>query len=110
MPPTDFCNYVSIDVRARTKRLSLLAGTMAMTTFRFLRAGALSLAGAAARGEPRCVRCRRPLSRFLLTSARFARLRYRRDRATTEDFRRRCVVTIDEHGSEDRVKDVSSEA
>jgi hypothetical protein len=48
--------------------LSFLAGTVASTTFLFLRVCALSLAEAVTRGEPRCVHPRRPRRRFLLVS------------------------------------------
>ena len=37
MSPTDFCNYV-YDVRATKPGLSILAGTEALTSFRFFRA------------------------------------------------------------------------
>lgn len=91
-------------------RLPFLAGTMASTTFRFLRAGALSLAGAAARGEP----CIRPVSTTPLPVPPPCEGLPDSDTAKAapppNELPRRCVVTIDAHGSEDRVKDASSGA
>jgi hypothetical protein len=91
-------------------RLSFLAGTVASTTFRFLRAGALSLAGAAARGEP----CIRPVSTTPLpvtpACVGFPDLDTAATAPPPNAFRRRCVVTIDAHESEDRVKDASAGA
>ena len=62
-----------------------------------------------ARGEPHSVRFADPgagSSRL----PEFAQPRYLRERPTTAELPRRCIVRIDEHGSKDRVKDASRSA
>jgi hypothetical protein len=97
------------DVRATKPYGSrFLAGTMASTTFLFF--------------------CTTPLiaeqwhtaSRATSTSAdpgagssrlpEFTQPRCRKERPTTSEFPRRCIVRIDEHGSKDRAKDASRSA
>jgi hypothetical protein len=60
-------------------------------------------------GEPRSVRFADPgagSSRL----PEFAQPRCLRERPTTAEFPRRCIVRIDEHGSKDRAKDASRSA
>lgn len=104
MPPTDFCNYVT-STCGHEPELPLLAGTMASTTFRFSPDSALSLAEAAV--ERRAAL--RPVSTTPLpvppTCVGLPDLDIARTAPPPNELPRRCVVTIDAHGSEDREKD-----
>jgi hypothetical protein len=88
--------------------LTTLAGTGTLMPFLFFTCHALSLAEAVTSGEPRNVRSFRPRCRFLLASTRFARPRYRFERATSASCPDGVLVAINVHGSEDQVKDASS--
>jgi hypothetical protein len=76
--------------------------------FLFFTCHALSLAEAVTGGESRIVRSPRPRCRFFLASAKFARPRYRFERATSASCPDEVAVAIDVHGSEDQVKDACS--
>lgn len=95
MLPADFCNCTT-DVRTKDPSSRFLAGTMAMTTFLFLRIthDPLELPpGAVTRGEPRM----RPDTRDPVAGSsclrRFARPRYQDRRATLtpDGFHRRTM-------------------
>jgi hypothetical protein len=88
--------------------LTTLAGTGTLMPFLFFTCHALSLAEAVTGGEPRIVRSPRPRCRFLLAFTRFARPRYRFERATSASCPDGVAVAIDVHGSEDQVTDASS--
>jgi len=135
MLPADFCNC-TYDVRAENPSSRFLAGTMAMTTFLFLRIThdprelLSQTSEAVTRGEPRM----RPIDRDPGAGSsclrRFSRPRYLDRRATlillvpaacaagfgpqlSPQVPRLApwemsLVTIDVHGSLDRAKDVSS--
>lgn len=103
-PPTDFCNqrFVS-DVRATQPGPLILAGTETAISFLFLRAEPPRERRRAASRAP-SIRANLGVGSSRLPE--FARPRCRLERATSSDFRRASVVTIDVHGSVDRVKDV----
>jgi len=97
------------DVRA-TKPFGsrFLAGTMASTTFLFLRTTPLiaeqwcaASRATSASADPGAGSSRLP---------RFAQPRCLQRRPTTAELPRRCIVRINEHGSKDRVKDASRSA
>jgi len=108
MPPDDFCNCF-YDVRA-TKPMfgsQFLAGTETSISFLFLRttppiAGQWHAASRATSASPTPVLVR-PVTRF-------AQPRCLRERPTTAELPRRCIVRINVHGSKDRVKDASRSA
>jgi hypothetical protein len=68
---------------------------------------ALSLAEAVTSGELRIIRSPRPRCRFFLAFTKFARPRYRFERATSADCSDGVAVAIDVHRSEDQAKDAS---
>jgi hypothetical protein len=82
-----------------------LAGTVASTTFLFLRTTPLiaeqwraASRATSASADPGAGSSRLP---------EFAQPRCLQRRPTTAELPRRCIVRIDEHGSKDRVKDAS---
>src|SRR5690606_6651473 len=87
----------------------VLAGTEAATSFLFLRVSAAFLAEAVTRGEPRDVHSNDPFAGSSC-SRRFARHRYRSERATPRRVSPSEIVTTDVHGPLDRVKDASPSA
>jgi len=85
-----------------------LAGTVASTTFLFLRTTPLiaeqwhaASRATSASADPGAGSAWLP---------RFAQPRYLRERPTTAELPRWCIVRINEHGSKDRVKDASRSA
>jgi hypothetical protein len=107
MPPTDFCKLRYFDVRARTRALvprwdDGLDHLPVLTRKRPLPCGS---------GSERRVALR-PISTTPLpvppTCVGLPDLDTVATAPPPNDFRRRCVVTIDEHESEDRVKDIVS--
>jgi len=110
-PPDDFCNCY-YDVRATKPGLSLLAGTMASTTFLFFPHHAAlqpkllsSDAWRAALRPLRRSRCQFfPVTRVCLAAIPPKAPHHR------QVLPRGCIVRIDEHGSKDRVKDASRSA
>lgn len=85
-----------------------LAGTVAMTTFLFLRiTHDLLLREAVTRGEPRIRPCDHDPGAGSSRLRRFARPRYLDHRDTSNNLRCWSSVPIDVHGSLDRAKDVS---
>jgi hypothetical protein len=123
MLPADFCNC-TYDVRAESPSSRFLAGTMAMTTFLFLRIThdpPELPQEAVTRGEPRMRPDNRDPGAGSSCLRRFSRPRYLDRRATLSFFypaacaagsatcaAEASLVTIDVHGSLDRAKDVSS--
>jgi len=109
--PTSATAY---DVRTkRSGALVFLAGTMAMTTFLFLRLthDPFELPRTAVgRGEPRIRPSDRDPGAGSSWLPRFARPRYLDHRDTSRELPRESSVPIDVHGSLDRAKDVSSSA
>jgi hypothetical protein len=94
MLPADFCNC-TYDVRATNPSSRFLAGTMAMTTFLFLRIthdpSELPHQGAVTRGEPRMRPDNRDPGAGSSCLRRFARPRYLDRRATlSESGLHRC--------------------
>jgi len=114
MLPADFCNCLR-RTDERSGALVFLAGTMAMTTFLFLRVTHDPLEfprEAVTRGEPRIRPSDHGPGAGSSWLPRFAQPRCldRRDTFTTYALsrsRRGSLVPIDVHGSLDRAKDVS---
>jgi len=106
--PTDFCNCYDVRALSPSSHDPRRDGHRDALPFLFLTCHALSLAEAVTGGEPRNVRSQRPRCRFLLASARFARPRYRFERATSASCPDGVLVAINVHGSEDQVTDASS--
>jgi len=105
MPPTDFCNCLSTCGQPNQcgPRFPRRDGDLDLLPFLTHHA---AHRWAVARGEPHSVRFDDPgagSSRL----PEFAQPRYLRERPTTAELPRRCIVRIDEYGSKDRVKDAS---
>jgi len=107
MPPTDFCNSRYFDVRARTRALvPRWDGGLDHLPFLTRRRPLPYGSGCARRAALRPV-----TTTPLPVPPTYVGLPDLDTAATApppNDFRRRCVVTIDAHESEDRVKDASS--